>query len=82
MWVFGGGWHHEMPKNSFGCWSRIYFSLDGVEYRAGYKWYGFSKIYKFSNASGFAEKINYEYICDLLDYLESGRVFERLLREV
>lgn len=79
--IFGGEWGHEIDGDSYGCWSYINIEEYGrLEYNAGYKWMGVSTRFLIDESS--IQRLNYKYLKDLYEFLNSGDVYGHLKRGV
>ena len=83
LYVFGGGWGHELPydSNSYGCWSRLYFRSEGTFfYSAGYKWFPSSTQLLIKTPRELENKLCHAYLEEFSQTLQSGEVYEAIRR--
>lgn len=83
LYVFGGGWGHELPydSNSYGCWSRLYLLPEGnFFYAAGYKWFPSSTQFPIKTPRELESKLCYAYLKECAETLKSGEVYDAIGR--
>ncbi len=83
LYVFSGGWGHELPydSNRYGCWSRLYLLLEGnFFYAAGYKWFPSSTQFLIKTPRELENKLCYGYLEEFAQTLKSGEVYEAIRR--
>ena len=83
LYVFGGGWGHELPydSNSYGCWSRLYLLPAGnFFYAAGYKWFPSSTQFPIKTPRELENKLCHAYLEEFAQTLQSGEVYDAIRR--
>lgn len=77
--VYGGKWAHGVPRFSGdGCWSRIYFNKNNIEYRSGYKCGSYPSLH-FTKPEEMAKKLDYDYLKKFSDDIQSKIIFRFIL---
>ena len=82
LWVFNGTWAitSKLPRyEGSACWSRIYFTQKTINYHQGYKWMPTGPNLTFSEPEEMARKIDYKYLKEFLQEIESGKIFDTIL---
>lgn len=80
LWVFGGGWAHQLPHyGGGGCWSRIYFNKTSIEYWAGYKWMPTGPRVNYTKPEEMAKMLDYKYLQGIIEAIDSRKIFKTIL---
>ncbi|MDP3639802.1 MAG: hypothetical protein Q8R53_01200 [Nanoarchaeota archaeon] len=81
LYVFGGGWGHELPykPDGYGCWSRLYLLPEGnFFYAAGYKWFPSSPTFSIKTPRELESKLCHGYLKEFAQTLQSGEVYDAI----
>ena len=81
--ILDAGWGHEKPRYEpcDGCWSKIWLDRYGdLKYSAGYKWTPTGPSFFLDNKS--VSKLAHDYIKSLYKHLESGEVYNTVLKRL
>ncbi len=81
--IYISGWEHDSKIESSACWSRV--SITGarvhiLKYIGGYRSYPPLYTERFREPREMAVYLKQDYLTQLLDTLESGRVYDDILK--